>query len=516
MGKPTEDDQVRDDPESSVEGAGVVFCRCSGGLRGIRGAVTFRCVLMLLLGACVLLFAVFWLPPFRTRRSGSGAGGADKLSASIQASFILEKPTSVVAAYTGQLEYDIFEEIGVPNTKVSIIDLYPLTASNSTNVVFGVLPDSNHAVISPVVLSVLKSSLIDLVLQQSNLSLTSSIFGQPSSFEVLKFPGGITVIPIQSASIWQITQILFNFTLNNSIIQIQKNLDELKGQLKFGLNLRSYENVYVQVTNLNGSTVAPPVIVEASVLSDLGSRNLLPPRLKQLAQTITGTPAKNLGLDHSVFGKVKEVRLSSYLNNSITSLESPSPAPSPSDEPPDLAPGSTHTAVSPSYAPTPSTNSGNVFPCLNCGTSPLSPPLHSATPQDWPQPPSPQYSSAPSPSVTTTVRAPRHSPCIFHKFSPDASPVIHSHPPVSNKSPHAIAPSQQKPQRSVAKMAPPPHRHLGPTPEMSWGLSPNSPPTVYNMSPQYSKRSGESGQAANSPIFSSSPTSPSPSWIRKG
>ncbi|CAA6664935.1 unnamed protein product [Spirodela intermedia] len=209
-------------------------------------------------------------------------------SASIQASFVLQKPLSLVSSYSAHLEYDIFEEIGVPNTKVSIIDMSPLTSLNSTYVVFGVLPNPKDAVISPIVLSVLRSSLIELVLQESNLSLTTSIFGHPSSFEVLKFPGGITVIPIQSASIWQMSQVLFNFTLNNSITQIQRNLDELKGQLKYGLNLRSYENVYVQMTNLNGSSASPPVIVEASVLSDVGSRNLLPLRLKQLAQTITG------------------------------------------------------------------------------------------------------------------------------------------------------------------------------------------------------------------------------------
>ncbi|MQM02062.1 hypothetical protein Taro_034826 [Colocasia esculenta] len=514
MGKPTGDDQAREDPERGVEGAGVLFCRCSRGFLGIRGAVTFRSVLFLLLGVGVLLSAVFWLPPFRNLRSGSDDGGTDKFSAPIQASFILQKPISLVASYIGQLEYDIFEEVGVPNTKVSIITLHPLTASNSTYVVFGILPDSKNAVISPVVLSVLRSSLIELVLQQSNLSLTSSIFGQPSSFGVLKFPGGITVVPVQYASIWQITQILFNFTLNNSIKQIEKNLDELKDQLKFGLNLRSYENVYVQMTNSNGSTVAPPVTVEASVLSDVGSRNLLPRRLKQLAQTITRTPAKNLGLDHSVFGKVKEVRLSSYLNNSITSLESPSPSPSPSNEPPysDLAPVSSYHDTSPSYAPMPSPDSGHASSCLNCGISPVgSPPSHSASPQDRSQPPSPHYSisqPSPSPSVSTAIHspggsppnayaprhnpstahaprqsattphspspspsttyAPRPSPCVLPKFSPHASPDGHSHSPVSDHSPHQTAPSPQKPPRSAPKLVPSPHRGLGPAPEMAW------------------------------------------------
>ncbi|XP_059648108.1 uncharacterized protein LOC132294317 [Cornus florida] len=90
-------------------------------------------------------------------------------------------------------------------------------------------------------------------------------------------------------------------------------------------------NVYVQVTNKNGSTRAPPVTVQASVMSDMG--RLLPQRLKQLAETIVGSPAKNLGLSNSVFGKVKEIRLSSYLNRTLDATPTPSPAPAPAPAP---------------------------------------------------------------------------------------------------------------------------------------------------------------------------------------
>lgn len=114
-------------------------------------------------------------------------------------------------------------------------------ASNWTDVVFGVLSDPINVPINSLSLSVLKSSLIELFLRQSNLTLTTSIFGQSSAFEILKFQGGITVIPVQSASIWQIPQVLFNFTLLNSISEIQDKLVQLKEQLKFGLHLRPYE-----------------------------------------------------------------------------------------------------------------------------------------------------------------------------------------------------------------------------------------------------------------------------------
>lgn len=119
--------------------------------------------------------------------------------------------------------------------------MHPSGESNSTNVVFGFLSNPVHRPISPVALSVLRSSLIDLFLGRSNLTLMTPIFGQPSKFEILKFRGGITVIPVQSASIFQITQFLFNFTLYNSISEIDDKCIELRDQLKYGLHLRSYE-----------------------------------------------------------------------------------------------------------------------------------------------------------------------------------------------------------------------------------------------------------------------------------
>ena len=118
--------------------------------------------------------------------------------------------------------------------------MHQLGAPNWTDVVFGALPDPINSQISQVSLSMMRSSLIEVFMQQSNLTLTKTIFGQPSKFEILKFQGGITVIP-EPVSIWQIPQILFNFTLNNSISDIVENIVELKDQLKFGLRLRNYE-----------------------------------------------------------------------------------------------------------------------------------------------------------------------------------------------------------------------------------------------------------------------------------
>lgn len=131
--------------------------------------------------------------------------------------------------------------------QIAILSMNDSNQSNFTDVVFGVLSDPTNVPLNPVTSSVLRSSLIELFLQDSNLTLTNSTFGQPSSFEILKFPGGITVIPEQSASIWQIPQILFNFTLNNSIDEIVVKFVELKEQLKLGLRLRPYEVLFLLI-----------------------------------------------------------------------------------------------------------------------------------------------------------------------------------------------------------------------------------------------------------------------------
>ena len=131
---------------------------------------------------------------------------------------------------------------------------------NCTDVVFGVLSDPMNSSINPVSLSVLKSSLIELFLKQINLTLTSSIFGNASIFEILKFPGGLTVIPVQSAYIWQMPEILFNFTLNNSISEVLENFDDFKDELKFGLRLNSDEVQSYNLIHLLFSSVSVLVL----------------------------------------------------------------------------------------------------------------------------------------------------------------------------------------------------------------------------------------------------------------
>ncbi|XP_065021138.1 uncharacterized protein LOC135585089 isoform X1 [Musa acuminata AAA Group] len=445
-----------------------------GGDAGIRRAVSLRCLVVLALGSCVLLSAIFWFPPFRSRRSGFVTDDPDSLHAEIQASLVLQKPISLLGTNAARLENDILEEIGIPNTKVSVISMHSLDPENSTYVVFGFLPDPKNASISLPALSILRSTLINLVLQQINISLTSSIFGHPSSFELLKFPGGITVIPLQSDSIWDIAQILFDFTLNNNIEEILENIDRLKDELKFGLNLRSYENVYVKLTNINGSTVTPPVTVEASVLSDMGSGSLLPDRMKQLAQVITRPNANNLGLNNSVFGKVKQVQLSSYLEHSLSMAPGPSPSGSPSvgnlyPEPP----ASLNPTLSP--APVPSDNDHRPPPCFCCHTFPIKNPMaYAPAPENGIQPDS-HSASALGPSRRNVDPFTNCFPC--PSLAPNTGSSVHPYPPtLSGHLRHLTSPPSLK--------------AMGPTPKVLLKHSPSSPAASYASRPVQVSESG--------------------------
>ncbi|CAA0839022.1 Unknown protein [Striga hermonthica] len=359
--------------------ASATFFPCRRCAMGCFRLSSVKCGVVLALSLAAFLSAFFWLLPIRYRQAGFDANDSIKLSAIVQSYFKLQKPVYELVPYVTRLEYDINDEIGVPSSKVAVLSMHQAELPNLTYVVFGFLPDPINSTMNVVALTLLKSSLIDLFLEQYNLTLTSSIFGEPSSFEILKFPGGFTIIPEQ---VNLITQPLMNFTLNSSIYDIKENLKELKDQLRFGLHLMPNEVVYIQVTSRHGSTKDSPVTVEASVASDRGT--ILPERLIQLAQIITGSPpTENLGLDHSIFGKVKEISLSSFLNHSLYApTPAPIPTPTPSPDYPAFAP-----RIPPSLPPS-----------SNCHSpSPISHP-EKISPNLSPQPVfTPQSSPAPSP-----------------------------------------------------------------------------------------------------------------------
>ncbi|XAR53129.1 hypothetical protein NMG60_11021549 [Bertholletia excelsa] len=496
MGKVEEHQLHRE--QRQVQGAGsrgngsAILCEgCSLCLSRIGREFNLKCVFVLIFSLSVFLPAMFWVLPLRSIQLGFDAKESIKHRATVQAGFILQKPVSMLVSHIGRLEYDIYSEIGVPDTKVAILSMHQAGASNWTNIVFGVLSDPVDDPINLVSLSVLRSSLIELFLQQSNLTLTTSIFGEPSYFEILKFQGGITVIPPQSASYWLMQQVLFNFTLHNSIHEIKENFVELKEQLKLGLHLRPYENVFVQLTNRNGSTRDPPVTVQASVTSDLGI--LLPQRLKQLAQTITGSPpANNLGLNNHVFGKVKEIRLSSYLNHTLNATPpTPSPAPAPDQ----------HNIGEPSMPPVPSPDFHHSSPpCFNCEAASPSedsyPPK--PNPKNAPWHSFPPVSGSPAPSVVD-IPSPHSSHCgptVAPSPSPKSSSDLIS--PALTPAPAAFSP------RAPITHAPP----MGHMPTMSPSLPPQHI-VSHGSSPRIDSGNGKQSTSPSPASPSISPSSSS-------
>ncbi|XP_042379519.1 uncharacterized protein LOC121972012 isoform X1 [Zingiber officinale] len=333
MGKSEEEQATPEPPASATESPegnacdGCPRCCCIGRI------VRPRCVVTLILALAMLLSAVFWLPPFLRSRDGSGRPGRDsRFSADIVASFKLQKPVDFLKSNIRKLQLDIFDEIGVPGSSVAVIDLEPTSRSNWTNVIFSVWPYPKNSYLSSTELSILRASFVSLVLRQSTLHLTTSLFGNSSFFEVLKFSGGIVIIPFQRTFPLQNVQMLFYFTLNFPIYRIQDKFSELKDQMKSGLLLNTNENLYMILINSEGSTVSPPTIVKTSIVLTVGNRQPSFPRWKELAKKIRGSSSGNLGLNHTVFGRVKQVRLSSFLQHSSSrgsSNASPSPAPQP-------------------------------------------------------------------------------------------------------------------------------------------------------------------------------------------
>lgn len=160
------------------------------------------------------------------------------------------------------------------------------------------------------------------------------------------------------------------------------------------------QNIYIQLTNEIGSTVAPPVTVQVSVTSIFGV--ISSQRYLELARIISGITEKNLSRGNSTFGRVREVRLSSYFKGMFHG-HAPSPAPAPSPEPADPPEYSISPYRSPSPSPVPPPD-----PCPYSGFShpPRSPPKSYSKPFF-------EYSAAPAPSLPVNPTA---------EISPDQAP----------------------------------------------------------------------------------------------
>lgn len=474
MGK-NEDEQVLSSFPSSAAAVGNGAIPC-GRCRSIAKIASLRCFLMVVVGVAVFLSAAFWLLPFVGRGRGDLDPDPQFRGAYVVASFRVQKPVSMLNANIEKLRYDIFEEIGIPNTTVAVISLEPLGRLNWTNVVFGIWPDPKST-ISSTWLSILRRNFVDFVIQQTTLHLTASLFGRTFFFQVLKFPGGITIIPQQNAFLLQKVDMLFNFTLNFPINKVEDKLSELKDQMKAGLLLNSYENLYVSLTNLNGSTVAPPTVVRTFVVVAVGNRPPSVPRLRQLAQTIRSSSDGNLGLNHTVFGRVKQIQLSSFLKHSLNGGGNgisipPSPAPQPQVDhhhhhhhhrhhhsAMDLAPAPSPQHMDKSPAPSPQhmdkspAPSGCPFVSTNKPIVPAAAPVESPESVPAPSPNEdlpalpPDDPPGPSPVEVPPAPAPHqfHTPLphvfLAHARSPSKSATVTKPPEIPSFSPSPISSS---------------------------------------------------------------------------
>ncbi|XP_073274692.1 uncharacterized protein [Primulina huaijiensis] len=227
----------------------------------------------------------------------------------------------------------------------------------------------------------------------------------------------VAVLSMHQAGVSNWTNVVFGFCSNASnkpISPVSENLLELKEQLRIGLQLVPTEVVCIQATNKHGSTKDPPVTIEASVLSDIGT--LQPARLKQLAQRITESPSiENLGLDHSVFGEVKEISLPSFLNHSLYA-PTPTPSPSPSPAPPTEKIYNVSPSLAPSHSPVLSTGH-NCYSSVPSDASPTPAPSSNNAPcvsLSTPNPPTPSLDPAYSEPPLATPES---------YFSPSVSPL---------------------------------------------------------------------------------------------
>jgi len=289
-------------------------CRCRCGAV-VEKVVNGKCVSLVFLAVSGFLSAFFLL--LHLRASGDIPDDPGIL-AEIEAGFILSVPHSQVASQVGMLENEIYTQIGVPNSTVSV-SMQPYIYTDTTYVKFGVLPAPRNTSMSTQSINALRASLIKLTLHQLNLSLTPSVFGDTFCLEILGFPGGITVLLPHNASHADSRIPLFNITLNSTIHEIRGFLKKMKIELGSTLEQTPDEELYVELTNMNGSTVATPVIVQVSISPIDHSIYLGTSRLKQLAIIITEWSARNLGLNTSIFGNIMDLTLSPLLQAFVPS-----------------------------------------------------------------------------------------------------------------------------------------------------------------------------------------------------
>ncbi|RCV17986.1 hypothetical protein SETIT_3G264500v2 [Setaria italica] len=211
------------------------------------------------------------------------------------------------------------------------------------------------------------------------------------------------------------------------------------------------ENLYIKLTNSKGSTVAPPTIVQASIILEVGNHQPSVPRMKQLAQTIANSSSGNLGLNHTVPAPMpyqdNPHHHHHHHHNSHEEKKHFAPSPAPVHSP----------VQQPKYrSPSPSSPYGYTSKSKNkAPVAPAAEPVasnhHYASPATTPRP-VPPPSISPLPSVHHSPNNPRRhnsapapSPALA-KPHLHAAPLIHGHlaqTPAAAPAPHSSYATQR-------------------------------------------------------------------------
>lgn len=213
--------------------------------------------------------------------------------------------------------------------------------------------------------------------------------------------------------------------------------------------------MYISLTNLRGSTIDPPTIVRSQVLLAVGI-NPSRSRMKQLAQTITGPHAKNLGLNNTVFGRVKQVSLSSNWTRLLGGPDAGSPSPSPAP----LPHHSHHrdTNLAPAFSPSSKTGkSGHVSGEKSPSPTPTPAPVPSPHLHKIPQVKPPACPFGPKGTPPSKTRKQNHmAPPVY---APNAAPAssLKPHREAPTPSPHEVPTPSPSPLPNVvnARVHPP-------------------------------------------------------------
>lgn len=270
---------------------------------------------------------------------------------------------------------------------------------------------------------------------------------------------------------------------------------------------RWLQNLYISLSNSDGSTVDAPTLVQSTVLLAVGIT--IKERLKQLAQTIMGP--HNLGLNHTEFGRVKQVQLSSVLQHSLHGNDGSGSAWSPSPAPLAYPPHHHHhrhrhhhhhhhdAHLSPEISPLPSSTPVPVpVPASAPTPTPTARHAHTHAHTPTPMPVSTPRKGAPppkvgSPTAAKVAPAPRKNSqsqppnCRFgfrkrsthnsgkhaHPPTPAVAPIINTHHPVPVASPkshidppthvsHSEPALSPLPNVAFAHAEPPPKNELAP------------------------------------------------------